>query len=190
MVWKINNFIIVGRPKVFFLRLNCFLKNTNHPINREAWSSRCSNPQPAKLGCSERCGVSNPMFSNVSIVANPIFRGLQINLNTNLLLTTSRVWRHIYGRPFQLRFCVYKWVSKYFVSRDEEITSLSLNLRRLSTLSQIQNRISEICDTSFLFWHRVIIPIHFGYIFDNDKKDANRLPVKLTQLCKGFLFLF
>jgi hypothetical protein len=79
-------------------------------------------------------------------------------------------------------------VTSFVFFRDEEITSLSLNLRRLSTLSQIQNRISEICDTSFLFWHRVIIPIHFGYIFDNDKKDANRLPVKLTSLQKGFLF--
>jgi hypothetical protein len=63
------------------------------------------------------------------------------------------------------------------------MTSLTSSLRRLSTLSQIQTLVSEICDTSVLFSHRAIIPIHFGFIFDNDKKEASRLPVRKMPPC-------
>ena len=65
--------------------------------------------------------------------------------------------------------------------RDDELNSLTSNLRRLSTLSQIQARVNEICDASFLFCYRAVVPIHFGYIFDNDKKEANRLPVSIAR---------
>jgi hypothetical protein len=61
---------------------------------------------------------------------------------------------------------------------------LILNLRRLSNLIRIQALVSEICDTSFLFSHRAIVPIYFGHLFDNDKKEAYRLPVR-GQLAGG-----
>ena len=57
------------------------------------------------------------------------------------------------------------------------MSSLTSNLRRLSILSQLQTLVGQICDTSFLFSHRAIVPIHFGFVFDNDKKEVNRLPV-------------
>ena len=70
-----------------------------------------------------------------------------------------------------------KFCNSTLISSDDEMANLTSNLRRLSILSQIQNLVGQICDTSFLFSHRAIVPIHFGFIFDNDKKEVNRLPV-------------
>jgi hypothetical protein len=62
------------------------------------------------------------------------------------------------------------------IHRDDEMVLLMMALKKLACISNIQEQISPACDTSFLYWHRVLVSVYFDAIFDN-KLDAYRLSV-------------
>lgn len=60
---------------------------------------------------------------------------------------------------------------------------LMVLMRKLSFLSHFNEVMAECCDTSFLYWHRSIIPVYFAYLFER-KTEAHRLPV--STISKAF----
>lgn len=65
-------------------------------------------------------------------------------------------------------------------------------MRKLSYLSHFNEVLIEACDTSFLYWHRLIIPVYFDYLLES-KTEAYRLHVRvelLFLLLKKCIFFF
>ena len=56
---------------------------------------------------------------------------------------------------------------------------LSVLLQKLHYISGLNELICQTCDTSFLYWHRQLIPVYFEYLFES-KVEAYRLSVSLT----------
>lgn len=65
----------------------------------------------------------------------------------------------------------------YFSNEDSMM--LNVLLRKLHYISGLNELISQTCDTSFLYWHRQLIPVYFDYFFES-KVEAYRLNVSLT----------
>ena len=65
----------------------------------------------------------------------------------------------------------------YFSNEDSMM--LNVLLRKLHYISGLNELISQTCDTSFLYWHRQLIPVYFDYLFES-KVEAYRLNVSLT----------
>ena len=57
---------------------------------------------------------------------------------------------------------------------------LTLFLRKLQSISQINELVAKTCDTSFLYWHRQLVPVYFDYLFES-KVEAYRLNVSIKR---------
>lgn len=51
--------------------------------------------------------------------------------------------------------------------KDDELMSFDDTLRRLDEISQLRLRVHEACDTSFVYWHRVVFPIYLDDLCEN-----------------------
>ncbi|KAF6036065.1 KIAA1033 [Bugula neritina] len=51
--------------------------------------------------------------------------------------------------------------------KEDELSQLSAILKRLSDISCLQEVLRSACDTSFLYWHRVIFPTYVANLFEN-----------------------
>lgn len=65
-----------------------------------------------------------------------------------------------------------------FFRSTEDSMMLNVLLRKLHYISSLNELISQSCDTSFLYWHRQLIPVYFDYLFES-KVEAYRLNVSL-----------
>ena len=70
--------------------------------------------------------------------------------------------------------------------REDELRALSLNQTKLAIISNFQQRVKQSCQTDFLFWHRMIIPVYFKDIYDN-KTEAVKLSVINNDCRRGVL---
>ena len=62
---------------------------------------------------------------------------------------------------------------------------LSVLLQKLHYISGLNELICQTCDTSFLYWHRQLIPVYFDYLFES-KVEAYRLSVSLTYYSRSY----
>ena len=67
-----------------------------------------------------------------------------------------------------LQFCQHR------IFKQDELSNLLSNIKRLVIIANIRSKIQKSCDTSFLYWHRVILSTYFEHIYDV-KTDAHRL---------------
>ncbi|KAF4526331.1 hypothetical protein B566_EDAN012258 [Ephemera danica] len=51
--------------------------------------------------------------------------------------------------------------------REEDILNLKHILRKLDMICDLQSQLTNACNCSFLYWHRVIIPIYFAHLFES-----------------------
>ncbi|XP_049805094.1 WASH complex subunit 4 [Schistocerca nitens] len=58
--------------------------------------------------------------------------------------------------------------------RDDSLASLVSIVYRLNVICELQERIAEVCNCSFMYWHRVILPIYFEHLYEN-KADLHRV---------------
>ena len=50
-------------------------------------------------------------------------------------------------------------------------------MKKLCYLSRIDELVQKACDTSFVYWHKLMLPVYFDHIFQT-KTEAYRLPVR------------
>lgn len=65
--------------------------------------------------------------------------------------------------------------------REEDYIMLLRTLRKLDAVCDMQSRLSAACDCSFLYWHRVVLPIYFESLYSS-KTDLHRLGYMLYAL--------
>ncbi|XP_055882277.1 WASH complex subunit 4-like isoform X2 [Biomphalaria glabrata] len=65
--------------------------------------------------------------------------------------------------------------------KDDELQSLDDTLRRLDLISELQVKIKEACDCSFIYWHRVVLPLYLDDLCDN-VTDTHRVHYMFTAL--------
>ena len=53
---------------------------------------------------------------------------------------------------------------------------LMVLIKKLACLSRLEELITNACDTSFLYWHKLILPVYFEQLFKG-KTEAYRLNV-------------
>ena len=53
---------------------------------------------------------------------------------------------------------------------------LMVLIKKLACLSRLDELITNACDTSFLYWHKLILPVYFEQLFKG-KTEAYRLNV-------------
>uniref|UniRef100_S4RDB4 WASH complex subunit 4 n=1 Tax=Petromyzon marinus TaxID=7757 RepID=S4RDB4_PETMA len=52
------------------------------------------------------------------------------------------------------------------IFREDELLSLQLVMKKLDLISDLRERLHSLCDCSFLYWHRSVIPIYLDDVFD------------------------
>ena len=60
--------------------------------------------------------------------------------------------------------------------RHEDYLMLMVLMKKLACLSRLDDLVINACDTSFLYWHKLILPVYFEQLFHN-KTEAYRLSV-------------
>ena len=55
---------------------------------------------------------------------------------------------------------------------------LMVLIKKLACLSRLDELITNACDTSFLYWHKLILPVYFEQLFKG-KTEAYRLNVSI-----------
>ena len=73
----------------------------------------------------------------------------------------------------------------HFLFSHEDTIVLMVQLKKLSWINKITEYVSRSCDTSFLYWHRMILPSYFEHLFET-KYEAYRLNVR----CPNFFDYF
>ncbi|XP_046405454.1 WASH complex subunit 4 [Ischnura elegans] len=58
--------------------------------------------------------------------------------------------------------------------KEEDINMLNSTLYRLDSICDLQDKLTAACDCSFLYWHRVILPIYFSNIYET-RADFHRV---------------
>ncbi|KAK2158033.1 hypothetical protein LSH36_178g02040 [Paralvinella palmiformis] len=53
------------------------------------------------------------------------------------------------------------------VFRDDELAALVGTLKKLDVISEMSEKLHKACDCSFMYWHRVILPIYLTDLFEN-----------------------
>ena len=71
---------------------------------------------------------------------------------------------------------------------DEERHVLSRSLARFSIISDFKKKVERLCDTSFIYWHRVIVGTYFATIYES-KSDCYRLHVSFCLIISNVLSL-
>ncbi|XP_052780074.1 WASH complex subunit 4-like isoform X2 [Mya arenaria] len=64
--------------------------------------------------------------------------------------------------------------SKVRTFKEDELASLYENLRRLDLIADLREKVHRACDCSFVYWHRVVIPIYLTDMFET-VTDTHRL---------------
>ncbi|CAM9441528.1 WASH complex subunit 4 isoform X1 [Lampetra fluviatilis] len=60
------------------------------------------------------------------------------------------------------------------IFREDELLSLQLVMKKLDLISDLRERLHSLCDCSFLYWHRSVIPIYLDDVFDG-ASDSSRM---------------
>ena len=55
---------------------------------------------------------------------------------------------------------------------------LMVLIKKMACLSRLDELITNACDTSFLYWHKLILPVYFEQLFKG-KTEAYRLNVSI-----------
>lgn len=63
--------------------------------------------------------------------------------------------------------------------KEDDLIQLFTIIKKLDVICEIQSKLSISCNCSFLYWHRVIIPIYFTDLYESHT-DVHRLMVSLT----------
>ncbi|KAK7791494.1 hypothetical protein R5R35_008848 [Gryllus longicercus] len=58
--------------------------------------------------------------------------------------------------------------------REDELVQLSTLLRKLNVICDIQEKLADACDCSFLYWHRVVLPIYLSHVYES-KSDVQNI---------------
>jgi len=58
--------------------------------------------------------------------------------------------------------------------KDEEISNLTSIMKKLDVILTLQGKLREICDCSFLYWHKVILPVYIQDLYEQ-RIDVHRL---------------
>ncbi|CAB3987009.1 WASH complex subunit 4-like, partial [Paramuricea clavata] len=58
--------------------------------------------------------------------------------------------------------------------KEDELSNLTMVMKKLETICGLRNKMREVCDCSFLYWHRVIFPIYLDDIVEK-VTDAQRV---------------
>lgn len=115
------------------------------------------------------------------VIAEKKYTQTRLDILSALVLAETTVA----GPPTRDRMLVTKLALAFAAQnrtfKDEEMSSLSTYLQRLLLVSQIQTNITMACDTSFLYWHRVIVATYFDHIYET-KTDAYRIQYILSAL--------
>ena len=70
---------------------------------------------------------------------------------------------------------LYSFIS-FFCDRQDDYVMLMVLIKKLTCLSRLEELITNACDTSFLYWHKLILPVYFEQLFKG-KTEAYRLNV-------------
>ena len=60
----------------------------------------------------------------------------------------------------------------------EETVMLTMLMKKLGCVTRLNEYIDLACDTSFIYWHRLVISVYFEHLFET-KVDAYRINVSL-----------
>ena len=71
---------------------------------------------------------------------------------------------------------LYEFISFLFCDRQDDYVMLMVLIKKLTCLSRLEELITNACDTSFLYWHKLILPVYFEQLFKG-KTEAYRLNV-------------
>lgn len=77
--------------------------------------------------------------------------------------------------------------AKYKILSTEQQERFRSLIKRIELITELQDSIKEMCDTSFLFWHQSILKAYLKQIVDK-KLDFNSFQVSYT--CSIFLKFF
>ena len=60
----------------------------------------------------------------------------------------------------------------------EETVMVAISMKKLGCVTRLNEYIDLACDTSFIYWHRLVISVYFEHLFET-KVDAYRINVSL-----------
>ena len=71
---------------------------------------------------------------------------------------------------------IFFYIIIYF--SPEETVMVAISMKKLGCVTRLNEYIDLACDTSFIYWHRLVISVYFEHLFET-KIDAYRINVSL-----------
>ena len=71
---------------------------------------------------------------------------------------------------------IFFYIIIYF--SPEESVMVAISMKKLGCVTRLNEYIDLACDTSFIYWHRLVISVYFEHLFET-KVDAYRINVSL-----------
>ncbi|ESO99519.1 hypothetical protein LOTGIDRAFT_113446 [Lottia gigantea] len=65
--------------------------------------------------------------------------------------------------------------------KDDELNTLAETLRKLDAICEFREKVRQACDCSFIYWHRVILPLYLTDLCDN-VTDTHRIHYMFTAI--------